>query len=98
METSENLLSKTTNQNSEIFYPNSPWVCVIKVCLSGGPICSFGSHNSLYNLNIESSQNIDRARLAENSARKDEKTLFWPPPISLVWLPNRWETIKSRNK
>ena len=25
---------------------------------------------------------IDRARLAEKSARKDEKTLFWPPPIA----------------
>ena len=23
---------------------------------------------------------IDRACLAEKSARKDEKTLFWPPP------------------
>ena len=23
---------------------------------------------------------IDRARLAEKSARKDEKMLFWPPP------------------
>ena len=27
---------------------------------------------------------IDHARLAEKSPRKDEKTLFWPPPISLV--------------
>ena len=25
---------------------------------------------------------IDRARLAEKSARKDEKTLFWLPPIT----------------
>ena len=25
---------------------------------------------------------IDRTSLAEKSARKDEKTLFWPPPIT----------------
>ena len=31
---------------------------------------------------------IDRTSLADKSARKDEKTLFWPPPISIVWLPN----------
>ena len=30
---------------------------------------------------------IDRTSLVEKSARKDEKTLFWPSPISLVWLP-----------
>ena len=41
---------------------------------------------------------IDRARLAEKSARKDEKTLFWPPPTSLIWLPNRRETKQRRNK
>ena len=41
---------------------------------------------------------IDRARLAEKYARKDEKMLFWPPPISLVWLPNKWETKQRRNK
>ena len=35
---------------------------------------------------------IDRAHLAEKSARKDEKTLFWPPPTSLAWLPNQQET------
>ena len=35
---------------------------------------------------------IDHTSLAEKSARKDEKTLFWPPPISLVWLPNQRET------
>ena len=35
---------------------------------------------------------IDRACLAEKSARKDEKTLFWPPPTSLFWLPNQRET------
>ena len=35
---------------------------------------------------------IDRTSLAEKSARKDEKTHFWPPPISLVWLPNQRET------
>ena len=35
---------------------------------------------------------IDRTSLAEKSARKDEKTLFWPPPISLLWLPNQLET------
>ena len=40
---------------------------------------------------------IDRAHLAEKSARKDEKTLFWPPPISLVWLPNQRETKQRRN-
>ena len=40
---------------------------------------------------------IDRARLAEKSARKDEKTLFWPPPTSLVWLPNQQETKQCRN-
>ena len=27
---------------------------------------------------------MDRTSLADF----DEKTLFWPPPISLVWLPN----------
>ena len=32
---------------------------------------------------------IDRVRLAEKSVRKDEKTLSWPPPTSLVWLPNQ---------
>ena len=35
---------------------------------------------------------INRTSLAEKSARKDEKTLFWPPPILLVWLPNQRET------
>ena len=40
---------------------------------------------------------IDRARLAEKSARKDEKKLFWPPPTSLVWLPNERETKQRRN-
>ena len=29
---------------------------------------------------------IDHTSLTEKSARKDEKTLFWPPPISLVWF------------
>ena len=41
---------------------------------------------------------IDRTSLAEKSARKDEKTLFWRPPISLVWLPNQWETKQRKNK
>ena len=27
MQTFENLFSKTTQQNAEIFYPNSSWVC-----------------------------------------------------------------------
>ena len=42
-------------------------------------------------------QSIDRTSLAEKSTRKDEKTLFWPPPISLVWLPNERETKQGRN-
>ena len=41
---------------------------------------------------------IDRARLAEKSARKDEKTLFWPPPISLVWLPNKTKIEITNNQ
>ena len=40
---------------------------------------------------------IDRASLAEKSVRKDEKMLFWPPPILLVWLPNPRETKQRRN-
>ena len=40
---------------------------------------------------------IDHTSLAEKSVRKDEKTLFWPPPISLVWLPNQRETKQRRN-
>ena len=28
-ETFENLFSKTTQQNSDIFYPNSPWACLL---------------------------------------------------------------------
>ena len=29
-------LSKTTLQNSQILYTNSPWVCLNKVCSNGG--------------------------------------------------------------
>ena len=53
----------------------------------------------VWNTKFEHSVNstTDRARLAEKSARKDEKMLFWPPPTSLVWLPNQQETKQSRN-
>ena len=37
------------------------------------------------------------ARLAEKSAKKDEKTLFWPPPTWLVWLQNQREAKQRRN-
>ena len=30
------IFSKTTQQNSYIFHTDSPWICVIKVCSSGG--------------------------------------------------------------
>ena len=48
-------------------------------------------------ISLSTFSSIDRARLAEKSARKDEKTLFWPPPTSLVWLPNQRETKQHRN-
>ena len=36
MQTFENHISKTAQQNSMILHTHGPWVCVIKVCLNGG--------------------------------------------------------------
>ena len=53
---------------------------------------------SITNVSIQAFlKSIDSACLAEKSARKDEKTLFWPPPTSLVWLPNQPETKQCQN-
>ena len=49
------IFSKTAEHNSEIFYPNSPYVCVIKVCSSGGAICIIGRNIRRYSLETESS-------------------------------------------
>ena len=46
MQTFEVFFSKTAQQNSEIFYPNSPWVCVIKVCSSAAGTCIIGCNIS----------------------------------------------------
>ena len=48
-------MSKTAQQNSEILHKNSHWVCVIKVCSSGGPNCIIGLKITQYSLNIEGS-------------------------------------------
>ena len=50
MQTFENLLLQTTQQNS---YTNSPWVCVIKVCSNGGATYIIGEIIAKDNLNIE---------------------------------------------
>ena len=45
------IFSKTTQQNSEIFYPNGPWVkaYVIKVCSRGGATCIVVCNTSILN-------------------------------------------------
>ena len=40
--------SKSIEQNSEISFHNSPWTCVIKVCLSGGDTCNIGEIKALW--------------------------------------------------
>ena len=47
-------------------------------------------------IDVESARS-DRASLTEKYARKDEKMLFWPPPISLIWLQNQRVTKQRRN-
>ena len=40
---------------------------------------------------------IDRASLAEKSARKDEKTLFWPPPIFGYQIKGKQKSAEIAN-
>ena len=42
MQTLEIFFSETTQHNYAIFYPYIPWVCVPKVCSSGGAVCGVG--------------------------------------------------------
>ena len=53
MQTFENLILQTTQQNSSILHTNSPWVCVIKVCSNGGATYIIYEIVAKDNLNIE---------------------------------------------
>ena len=48
-------------------------------------------------MGISLHRRIDRARLAEKSARKDEKTLFWPPPTWQHYL-SKGELARTINE
>ena len=55
MQTFENLLLETAQQNCEIFLHNSRWVYVITVCSSIGVLLAENTSISRYSLNIENS-------------------------------------------
>ena len=44
--------TKTSQQNSLILHTNSPWVCVIEVCLNGGATFIIGELTAKDSLNI----------------------------------------------
>ena len=63
MQTFENLILQTAQQNSMILHTHGPWVCVIKVCSNDGAtwtwvcvikVCLGGYNNNvkLYNIAI----------------------------------------------
>ena len=70
MQTFENLLLQTTQQNSSILYTNSPWVCVIKVCSNGGATYIIGEKIAKDNLNTENLMQTFENLLLQNYTKK----------------------------
>ena len=67
MEAFESLLLQTAQQNCEIFYPNSPCICVIKVCSNCGPNYIIGKIIAKDNLNIANLIQTLKNLLLQNS-------------------------------
>ena len=53
LQTFENILSKTAEQNSKVLRTNSPWICVILVCSNGGTNYIIGKLIAKDSLNVE---------------------------------------------
>ena len=70
MQTFENLLLQTTQQNSLILHTNSPWVCVIKVCSNGGATYIIGEIIAKDNLNIKNLMQTFENLLLQNYSTK----------------------------
>ena len=67
MQTFENLLLQTTQQNS---YTNSPWVCVIEVCSNGVATYIIGEIIAKDNLNIENLMQTIENPILQNYSTK----------------------------